>query len=164
MDYQIINLFELVRTSARSLRTRNKEFDGLSFWKTIKSNLAESDFEAEWKKLPDKYSEEILSLNEYNEDGTMNENNHFLIQMIRIPKKEKCSLKKIIQIAFNIGQYQGINFTALEQINKMDHIKFDSISNFIDEKYYNINLVPDIISEKNLNEIIKKIFEYCKNK
>ena len=34
---------------------------------------------------------------------------HFLIQQVRIPKTEKPSLKNIIQIAFNIGQFQSLD-------------------------------------------------------
>ena len=32
--------------------------------------------------------------------------NHFLIQTVRIPKNEEPSLRKVCQIALNIGQYQ----------------------------------------------------------
>jgi len=35
------------------------------------------------------------------------ENNHFIIQQVRIPLNEKPTIRKIIQIALNIGQYRG---------------------------------------------------------
>ena len=35
------------------------------------------------------------------------ENNHFIIQQVRIPLNEKPTIRKIIQIALNIGQNRG---------------------------------------------------------
>lgn len=45
-------------------------------------------------------------INGYGNNITI-EKNHFLIQTVRIPRNEEPSLKKIGQIALNIGQYQG---------------------------------------------------------
>lgn len=43
------------------------------------------------------------------ENKLINENNHFIIQQVRIPINEKPTIKKIIQIALNIDQYKGTN-------------------------------------------------------
>ena len=45
------------------------------------------------------------------------EMNHFLIQTIRIPLTEKPSLRKIIQLALNIGQYTGSGGVKKEWMN-----------------------------------------------
>ena len=41
------------------------------------------------------------------EEKIIIENNHFIIQQVRIPLTEKPTIRKIIQIALNIGQYKG---------------------------------------------------------
>lgn len=48
--------------------------------------------------------EDILSLEERNADGTMNEMNHFMMQCVRIPVNDLPSERKIMQVALNIGQ------------------------------------------------------------
>lgn len=72
------------------------------------------------------------------------ENNHFIIQQVRIPLTEKPTIRKIIQIALNIGQYRG---SGGEMI-------FDSIDDFITKKD-TIELskyIPD--------ELVRKILDY----
>jgi hypothetical protein len=41
------------------------------------------------------------------EEKIIIENNHFIIQQVRIPLTEKPTIRKIIQIALNIGQHKG---------------------------------------------------------
>ena len=72
---------------------------------------------------------------EYTIDGFGNQKiieiNHFLIQTVRIPLNEKPNIRKIIQIALNIGQYTGSggkkekwmkleNYLTKENIKKLD--------------------------------------------
>ncbi len=52
------------------------------------------------------------------------ENNHFIIQQVRIPLNEKPTIRKIIQIALNIGQYRGSGGKMI----------FDNIGQFISKK------------------------------
>jgi hypothetical protein len=52
------------------------------------------------------------------------ENNHFIIQQVRIPLTEKPTIRKIIQIALNIGQYRGSGGKMI----------FDNIGQFIYRK------------------------------
>ena len=52
------------------------------------------------------------------------ENNHFIIQQVKISLTEKPTIRKIIQIALNIGQYKGSG----------GKIIFDNIGQFIYRK------------------------------
>jgi len=45
--------------------------------------------------------DEVLSFDETIED------NHFLMQLFRIPVNEKCTYRKVMQIALNVGQLLG---------------------------------------------------------
>jgi hypothetical protein len=72
----------------------------------------------------------VLPLPEYTingyEEKIIIEFNHFIIQQVRIPLTEKPTIRKIIQIALNIGQYRG-------SVGKMTPI-FDNIGQFIYRK------------------------------
>jgi hypothetical protein len=58
------------------------------------------------------------------EEKIIIENNHFIIQQVRIPLTEKPTIRKIIQIALNIGQYRGSRGKMI----------FDNIGQFIYRK------------------------------
>jgi hypothetical protein len=74
------------------------------------------------------------------EEKIIIENNHFIIQQVRIPLTEKPTIRKIIQIALNIGQYRGSGGKMI----------FDNIGQFISQK--------DIV--KLSKHIPEKLFEY----
>ena len=94
-----------------------------------------------------------MSLPEFYIDGYGNQNiieeNHFLIQTVRIPQNVKPSLRKICQVALNIGQYQGITKKKIDNNN---------INYFLYKKDISI-LLQDIIHKnkiKELEKILKK--------
>ena len=97
-----------------------------------------------------------MSLSEYMIDGYGNKNidlvNHFIIQQIRIPLQEKATIRKIMQIALNIGLYRG-------KINNkfLYNVKFDNINQFVSKK--------DIeeLNKHITNSIVMKIDKYIKS-
>jgi hypothetical protein len=106
-------LFDLVRKKSMMLRHNNSKADGLSFWKPIKETLARYDIVASgFKEIEPRLTAAIMELpekiiNGYGEEK-MIELHHFMIQAVRIPIKEKPTLQKILQIALNLGQYEGL--------------------------------------------------------
>ena len=84
---------------------------------------------------------------EFFKDGHGNteiiEKKHFLIQTVRIPKNEEPSLRKVCQIALNIGQYQGYTRKT---------IKNSSIKNYLLNSDCYI-LLKDILTNKNILEL-----------
>jgi hypothetical protein len=124
-------IFNSVLDKAYKLRKANPtKFDGQGFWQPIKKILEQLDeYSAKkWKKLPKKISRSIMLLPEFTingyEEKSIIENNHFIIQQVRIPLKEAPTIRKIIQIALNIGQYRGSG----------GKIIFDNIGQFIYRK------------------------------
>jgi len=81
------------------------------------------------------------------ETKQINEKNHFMIQQVRIPLQDKPTIKKIIQIALNIGQYKGTNKTK-----NNNSIKYNNINQYIyknDIIKLSNYLTDDIINEIN---------------
>ena len=109
-------LFANVLEKSYKLRKKNPNaFDGQGFWQPIKKLLEPLDSYSakKWRIISTTKTRKIMLLPEYSINGyetkLINEKNHFIIQQIRIPLNEKPTIKKIIQIALNIGQYKGIN-------------------------------------------------------
>jgi hypothetical protein len=149
-------LFDSVLEKSYKLRQSNPlNFDGQGFWQPIKKILEPLDkYNAKkWKQISKTKTRKIMLLPEYTINGyetkLINENNHFIIQQVRIPLNEKPTIKKIIQIALNIGQYKGTN-----KNNFIYNIKFNNITQFIYKK--------DIIelSKYISDETLEKVNEY----
>lgn len=144
------DLFYLVIKISKIKNEKDPNFRGRDFWQPIKEILATSDYKAsKWKKQSIKKYNKIMNLTEYFIDGYGNKNiiktNHFLIQTFRIPYNEKPTLRKIIQVALNIGQYQGT--TGKKNIKS-------NIQDYLIKSDYNINL-NDILEKKELNKLEK---------
>jgi hypothetical protein len=150
--YNLEIVFDSVLEKSYKLRKKNPDkFDGLGFWQPIKQILEQYDIynSKKWKKIAEEKTKKIMNLTEYTINGhgnkIINEKNHFIIQQVRIPFMEKPTIKKIVQIALNIGQYNGLT---------KNNIKFDNISDFLYKK--------DIIElSKYISiEIVEKINKY----
>jgi hypothetical protein len=150
-------IFNNVLEKAYELKYRNQnknqkknKFDGLAFWQPIKKMLEPLDeYSAEkWKKISKKLTDSIMLLPEYiingYEEKSLLENNHFIIQQVRIPLKETPTIRKIVQVALNIGQHRGSG----------GEIIFNSIDDFITKK--------DIIelSKYIPDELVRIILDY----
>ena len=132
-------IFKKVLDKSYNLRKKNIfKFDGKSFWQPIKNILEPLDkyHAKKWKKISKRKTRKIMLLPEYIIDGyenkIINENNHFIIQQVRIPLNEKATIKKIIQIALNIGQSKAVNQTNSNIQTNMNNIdKFISKQDII---------------------------------
>ena len=78
----------------------------------------------------------------------MIELHHFMIQAVRIPIQEQPSLLKIIQIALNLGQYEG-----LVQGKKDINIISLDLNDYIDAD--DIKEINKKITEEIMTDIIK---------
>lgn len=94
------------------------DWDGLKEWNLIKDRFDQVDTEVEmgwssWILGPEvkAFREHLLvHLPEYNQDGSMNEANHFVIQCARISTKNEFSVRRLMQIAYNIGQMKAMSY------------------------------------------------------
>jgi hypothetical protein len=128
-------LFDLVKKKSMMLRLNNPKADGLSFWKPIKETLGRYDIVASgFKVLDPRLTSSIMSLPEKIINGygqeKMIELHHFMIQAVRIPIKEKPTLQKILQIALNLGQYEGLvgePDIRLVSLDIKDYLEVDDI-------------------------------------
>ena len=145
----------LIYNCAYSLKETNPDADGREWWQGIKSiinNYAKTkDPSVEWKKPISRNGilcydnipiDETRNLTEYTIDGFGTKHcievNHFLIQQVRIPyDNQKITLVKLIQIALNKGQLEGIRKNNSE-FNILNYIEESDVNKFYPEE----NLLP----------------------
>jgi hypothetical protein len=144
-------IFNHVLDKAYKLRKANPtKFDGQGFWQPIKKILEPLDIYSakKWKKISKKLTKSIMLLPEYTingyEEKSIIEFNHFIIQQVRIPLTEKPTIRKIIQIALNIGQYRGSGGKMI----------FDNIGKFI----YRKDIVE--LSKHIPDDLVRNIWKY----
>jgi hypothetical protein len=122
-------LFECVAKNACKLRRTNKNANGLLYWQNLKKLLEPvKDVKASnFKKINTKLYEEIMHLPEFTIDALGNkkliELSHFLIQLVRIPTNEQPEIIKILQLAYNFGQYNGSVSKMMPDIKKLDSLE-----------------------------------------
>jgi hypothetical protein len=157
---KVCELFNKIKNFVQKQRKLNPRFDGLGFWQPIKNildrvhleNYQKIEWRVYWKKPLLKRDMEILKLEEYivDKDGkkTINEKNHFIIQTIRIPSSEPASIKKLIQVALNIGQYKGVK-------KRIDiSLPYENIEDFVIKKIAESEIILIKEDEKFLNQIL----------
>lgn len=114
MVHKLEYIFNLVKRKSKEYNANNENPDGQKFWQPIKKLLSQFDNKgkAKWKPINKKTQSVVMKfIPEYQinalGDKLIIEPNHFIIQTVRIPLTEKGTIRKIIQIALNIGQFQG---------------------------------------------------------
>ena len=160
-EEDLTKLFDIMKNAAKKLQLKKyPDANGLKFWEPIKKELQKYDeivynFDV---KLNKNYIKKVKNMKE-EEDGQTIEINHFIKQPYNITTKDKkkTSLRKIIQIALNIGQFEGMRkkmtnidneIKKIHRIfkkNKMDQLNVYTTSNSIDPKIF-----------KSVNKAIKK--------
>ena len=123
VDEPLLNtVFNDFITLSKNLRERDPKADGLSFWKKYKNIFMKYDKYSggKWKKINKKTIDDVMKHKEYDSKGKMIEKNHFLIQTVRLPDPStKTTLRKIMQLALNIGQYTGITSKPVKKWMKL---------------------------------------------
>lgn len=156
----IEDLFNAIKKKSKKEREKKKNFDGHKFWQGLKPILGNSLYKAKaWKKPRTTVFNATIKLTEYTIDGTGNkqivEKNHFAIQTVRIPTIEQPTLRKIMQVALNIGQFEGYdkwdNYIDAGSISSPN----DKFENYIskkegDKKLIGILAAADIATLKTL--------------
>ena len=114
MDSLILNLWKSLINYG--YRTRINNLDGLQRWNLIKEIIP--DYKIEWKNNNDKIYNDLINLGVVSTESSENsglshtewERHHYLLQHGRIiAKNPKGSLIRLLQIGYNIGQFNVEN-------------------------------------------------------
>ena len=139
----IAKIFNYILKKSIELRGSNNP-NGLAFWHKMKGLLKEhnSTILLKWKKTrkPKKNSDiaiTIMNLPEVIINGNGKEQtiekNHFLIQTLRLPT-EGNNIRKLMQIALNIGQYVGMGGKPMNWMNINNYLTNTEIKR-LDKKH-----------------------------
>lgn len=143
-------LFNKLQNHVRKKRRTTANFDGLKYWHSFKPILQKSSFKGKWKKMPEKLVQRFMSQPEYVIDGYGNqhiiEDNHFLIQTVRIPTNEEPSLRKIMQVALNVGQYRAkTQKISMKRVECSDYVYRDVVN----------TTVADVLDQKDMKSMLR---------
>ena len=144
-DLTILVLYNMMLHAAWRARERNRCMDGQAFWQPIKKILSRSSWSAEWKNINSSYVTEVLDMDRRATDENK-ELVHFQFQTTNIPTNEDPSLRKIIQIALNVGQYIGTTGK---------HLRYESLDYFVHKRYADTRLVDTGLSRTDVDELVK---------
>jgi len=110
-EYKLETLYNLIVARCKAERKKDPSFDGLTYWRNIKGVCSDSIQASKWKKISQSTITEIMNLPEEiilaNGKKELIEVNHFIIQQARIPTTEKPTLRKVLQVGLNVGQWIG---------------------------------------------------------
>ena len=127
------DLWCAVQTYGAAIWSNDEKPDGQAAWQPIKALLLESPGEGDWKlsfrthigrlgALGSARGLNLLAILESSElegkGDIVPSDAHYYAQLLRIPSREKCSLRRLLQVAYNSGQLKGSG--ALERLTKID--------------------------------------------
>ena len=111
MHSNLRGLFNHIRYEACQLRLERPNADGRALWRAIVSSLggkADALSSRGWAPLDPAVVAKVRSFPQTDtQSGELNEVNHFLLQQVNISARYPAELKRILQIALNIGQWEA---------------------------------------------------------
>ena len=159
MEEKLYPLFYTLEKTVYELRQKDKNYDGLQFWQPLKKILSKHDNikVKNWKKINKSIQNKIMKLPEYYVDGNevkhIIENNHFIIQQVRIPMKDEPNLRKILQLALNIGQFRGTSTRKFRKSLSYSTSGLNELSTYLSDA--NIKKISSEIPASLVNKILK---------
>jgi hypothetical protein len=130
--------YQLINTIGEK-RKKYPSYDGQKYWQAIKvvTRPFDDQLQVKWKSsiVDDDDLKVIMNLVEYTINGNgekkINESNHFLIQLVRIPQQDAGTLTKVLQVALNIGQLLGV--WPPEEVTFISDRQLESIDTYLDD-------------------------------
>lgn len=119
-------IWEIIQSAAYAQRINNSN-TGKEFWQPLKNLLDNNDMGLKWRKHPPHLTTRMMAL--VNTTPT-----HFLRQQFRIPKEEDLTLRRLFQIALNIGQWVATWDDNVITSAEYEHYKLGSIYTYVDER------------------------------
>lgn len=158
------------------IRIKYPELNGLKYWEAIKIFLEEIDarnnteitYNPEHRKIVTTFEKFLYHLPERDQEGNLIQKNHFLLQQLNLPYKDKgkVSFRRFMQIALNIGQFEDFNNTdhfSPEIIELIKENKLSDINTYMTPENYNKFIFEDadliklegILNKLNINPPLK---------
>ena len=162
-------LFKQVAANAENYPKICKNPNGQHLWQSCIKKVLKEETEhivaSKWNSIDEKTVDDIMNLPEYYIDGhgikKIIETNHFLIQQVRIPKIESPTLRKIIQIALNIGFWKGYFNEERETMNqkyRYHELQLDQLETYISKE--DIKKISLSIPKSTVNRIMNNLQSY----
>lgn len=115
-------------------------WDGLKEWNDMKDRYDGMTVEVDlcWSdsilgdEITDFRNRLLVELPEHGADGSLNEPSHFIVQCVRISTKNEFSIRRLMQIAYNIGQMNSATYDEkyLTEFAKLGLYQFEAYTQY----------------------------------
>jgi hypothetical protein len=153
-------LFQLIRKKLYNYN-KNNDIKESEIWDILEPILADMDEKLDienkslkFKNIANDIFTSIMELPESNGYGLIKPN-HYLIEQVRIPKQNKFSITKFIQIAFSIGIWEAKPDKKIYKKIQYKKTNLNDILTFID--YSNLSKLDELMNKYSLKKIKKII-------
>ena len=130
---RVVELFYAVLHASGKLRSVGPRA-GFEFWQPLKKRFPETSDPLQWKPIGARVCKTVMQLNDQNPDGSTNTSVHFFRQQVRIRTEEKMNVRRLLQIALNIGQWSSLPAKIRKSIVSSEDykaMKLDSIDRYV---------------------------------
>lgn len=85
----------------------------------------------------------FMDREEFDSDGNTIEENHFMMQLARLPQNGQGTIRKLLQLALNLGQYRH----ATKDFIALKHIMVATYINDAEHERINLMIGPTMIAD-----------------
>jgi len=174
----VIEAWIAIIENLKQLRLKYPNLDGLKYWNTIKPLLDDIDtrnnisikYNPGHMEIVREFEQYLSQIPEKDSNEKLIEKNHFLLQQLNLPYKDKgkVSFRRFMQIALNIGQFHVFNNTSNFSSEIIELIKKNNLSDintYMTPNNYNKFIFNDadllklknILTKLNKNPPIKQL-------
>lgn len=134
--------------------------EGRKYWQPIKLQFADKSYGLKWKPIARPIRKFALNMKDETVDGTTITNIHFFRQQIRIPSQEALNMRRLLQVALNIGQWKALPKAVRKSViptHEYNKLRLDTIRRYITREQE--KTLATGISQKTYDFVI----DYCNN-
>lgn len=132
--------------------------EGRESWQPIKVQFADKSYGLQWKPIAVPIRKFALNMIDETADGKTITKIHYFRQQIRIPSEEALNMRRLLQVALNIGQWKALPKAVRDSVIPAHHYKklrLDTIRRYITREQE--KTLASGISQKTYDFVI----DYC---
>ena len=134
--------------------------EGRESWQPIKKQFADESYDLQWKPIAAPIRRFALNMIDETADGKTITNVHYFRQQLRIPSEEALNMRRLLQVALNIGQWKALPKAARDSVipsHEYKKLRLDTMRRYITRSQE--QTLASNISPQAYNFVI----DYCDN-
>jgi hypothetical protein len=108
--------------------------EGRESWQPIKTQFEDKSYGLQWKPIAAPIRRFALNMIDETADGKTITNVHYFRQQLRIPSEEALNMRRLLQVALNIGQWKALPKSTRDSVipsHEYNKLRLDTIRRYI---------------------------------